>query len=55
METRGDNVWRLLAFVCRYGALPLSEAMHTDMQTLRLFSNALGEIIKEENTPRRGA
>jgi len=40
-----------LAFAARYGAQPLDILLALDGDSLDLFNDGLGELIKGENTP----
>jgi hypothetical protein len=46
-------MWKLLAFTARYGNQPLSELLDLEVSDLVAFAKQLGEILKEENTPRK--
>jgi hypothetical protein len=50
----GDNerrIWRLLAYVGRYGHQPLDTMRRMTMRELRLMSSQLAAIVEEENAP----
>lgn len=47
MQYLRDRVKRLV-FVCRYGGLTLTEALHCDVRFLELYASALAEILEEE-------
>ncbi len=48
----GDNerrIWKLLAYVGRYGHQPVSVAAALPVRQLRLLADALNDIVVEEN------
>lgn len=45
-------VTKRLAFVTRYSSITLTEALESDTSWLMLFASCLGEIVREENSPR---
>ena len=49
-----DNVariWRLLAYVARYGHQPLASLLVMPMTQVRAFADALEGLLKEEGGP----
>lgn len=45
------RITQRLAFLLRYGHVPLSEALHTDSRWLDLLCHELAELIRGENKP----
>lgn len=46
-----ERIWKLLAYVGRYGHQPVNVARHLTMRELRLLSEQLGLLVEEENAP----
>lgn len=49
------KIWQRVAFASRYGGATLTEILHLDGHYLALFSNAIGELVKQENTPAKAS
>jgi hypothetical protein len=47
------RVWTRLAYATRYGHIPLSEALSLGTHELLMFTDALNEIVGQENGPKR--
>lgn len=45
-------MWRLLAYVGRYGHQPLDVALRLPRSALARFADKVEEIVREENEPR---
>lgn len=54
VEDHEARVWSRLAYACRYGHIPLSEALSLGTLELLRFCKALDEIVSQENAPRKG-
>ncbi len=54
-ERRGleDRLWKMFAYVARYGMQPLSEMRGLTVTELSRLANELSEIIVDEGSPRR--
>lgn len=52
---RVAQVWRLFAYLGRYGHQPVSVTRHMPLRELRVLSTAISEIVEEENAPRKGS
>lgn len=48
------RVWRRIAWICRYGNVPLSEVLHMDTRAGLIFADELQAIVERENRPRGG-
>jgi len=46
------KIWRRLAWICRYGHIPLTEALHMETRAGLLFADELQVIVEGENKPR---
>ena len=44
-----QRIWKLLAYVGRYGHQPVTVARSLTVRELRVLADAVGEIIGEEN------
>jgi len=44
-----QEIWKKVAYACRYGHIGLREAMGLPQSALSYFCIALNEIVKEEN------
>jgi len=49
MGTYKKDFWKRLAFVTRYGHQPLNDVMNMPTSDLQDYTEALGELIGEEN------
>lgn len=57
LAASGDRVaqmWKLFAYLGRYGHQPVNVTRHMPLRELRMLSTAISEIVEEENTPRKG-
>lgn len=54
LPTVRARMWKRLAFASRYSSTPLSELLDLDSAYLSEYCQALAEILKEENTTKRG-
>ena len=48
-----QRIWKLLAYVGRYGHQPVASAALLPVRQLRMLADALNEIVTEENGPSR--
>lgn len=48
MDERRRRLWRRVGWACRYGHIPLSDAMSIDSSYLEEFSMAVAAIVKGE-------
>jgi hypothetical protein len=44
------QLWKRIAYTTRYGHIPLREALDMDAETAIFYLEALGELVREENT-----
>lgn len=44
-----QRIWKLLAYVGRYGNQPVTVARSLTLRELRVLADAVGEIVGEEN------
>jgi len=53
----GDNVtriWKLVAYLGRYGHQPVNVVMRMTMREMGLLAEQVNEIVREENESNRG-
>jgi len=45
-----DRVWKMLAYVCRYGHQPITALLQMPVGNLRRLADKIADLIEKENT-----
>lgn len=46
-----ERIWKLLAYVARYGHQPVDVSKRLPLRELKLLADQLAKIVEEENAP----
>ena len=50
-DNNEKRIWKMLAYVGRYGHQPVDVSMRLPVRQLRMLADALNDIVAEENGP----
>jgi hypothetical protein len=51
VSSHTTRIWKLLAYVGRYGHQPVNVAMRLTLRELRQLAEQIGQLVEEENAP----